>query len=143
MIRNIKDVLHSLFVSRNSYKLVEFLRYFLVSVVSLGTDFLLLYLLTSLAGLHYLVSAVVSYFAGMFVNYFLSTYWVFTKRKISNRAAEFTVFAIIGIVGLGVNELLMWLLTEVVLLHYLISRIFSAGIGYVWKYIVRKYFLFR
>ena len=139
----IKDALHSIFVARNSHRLAEFLRYFLVSVVSLGTDFLFLYLLTSLAGFHYLVSAVFSYLAGMVVNYFLSTYWVFTSRKISNRGAEFSVFAIIGILGLGVNELLLWLLTEVVMLHYMISRIFSAGIGYVWKYIVRKYFLFR
>jgi len=143
MIINIKDFLHSLFVARNSHKLVEFLRYFLVSVASLGTDFLILYLLTSLAGIYYLLSAALSYLTGMLVNYILSTYWVFEKRRLANRAVEFSVFAAIGIAGLGVNELLMWIFTGVLLLHYMISRIFSAGIGYVWKYYVRKYFLFR
>ena len=139
----IKELIHSLFVARNSHRFVEFLRYFLVSVISLSTDFLLLYLLTSLAGLHYLVSAIFSYLTGMVVNYLLSTYWVFAKRKLSSRATEFFVFATIGFIGLGVNELLLWLFTGVLLLHYMISRIFSAGIGYVWKYIVRKYLLFR
>ena len=139
----VKKFIHSLFVAKNSHRLVEFLRYFLVSVISLSTDFLLLFLLTGLAGLHYLISAIFSYIAGMVVNYLLSTYWVFAKRKLTNRATEFLVFAGIGLVGLGVNELLLWFFTGVLLLHYMISRIFSAGIGYVWKYIVRKYLLFR
>jgi len=138
-----KKFLHSLFISKTSHHLVEFLRYFIVSVASLGTDFVLLYLLTSVAGIYYLVSAVFSYLAGMLVNYFLSSYWVFSKRKLTNRAAEFSVFALIGLAGLGVNELLMWVFTGVFLLHYLISRVFSAGIGYVWKYFARKYLLYR
>ncbi len=138
-----KKLFHSIFVAKNSHRLVEFLRYFLVSVVSLSADFLLLYILTSLAGIYYLVSAVFSYLAGLVINYLLSTYWVFARRKFTNRAAEFSIFAFIGIAGLGTNELLMWLFTGVFLLHYMISRVFSAGIGYVWKYIVRKYLLFR
>lgn len=139
----IQALLHSLFVKKNSHRLVEFLRYFLVSLVSLGTDFSLLYVLTELAGFHYLVSAVFSYLAGLVVNYLLSTYWVFAKRRLSNRAVEFSVFALVGVIGLGVNELLMWVFTGVLLLHYMISRVFSAGIGYVWKYFVRKHLLFR
>jgi putative flippase GtrA len=130
-------------VKKNSHRLVELLRYFLVSLVSLGVDFALLYTLTELAGLHYLVSAVFSYLAGLVVNYLLSTYWVFAKRRLSNRAAEFSVFALVGVIGLGVNELLMWVFTGVLLLHYMISRVFAAGIGYVWKYFVRKRLLFR
>lgn len=139
----IKELIHSLFVTKNSHRLVEFMRYFLVSVASLSTDFLLLFLLTSVAGIHYLISAVFSYLTGMVVNYLLSTYWVFAKRKLTSRTTEFLIFAIIGIIGLGVNELLLWFFTGVLLLHYMISRIFSAGIGYVWKYIVRKFILFR
>jgi len=139
----VKELFHSLFIAKNSHRLVEFMRYIIVSVVSLAADFGLLYLLTSVVGIHYLISAVFSYLAGLIVNYVLSTYWVFAKRRLSNRAAEFSVFALIGVIGLGVNELLMWLFTSVLLLHYMVSRIFSAGIGYVWKYIVRKYYLFR
>jgi len=139
----LKELFHSLFISKSSHRLVEFLRYFLVSIVSLGIDFFLLYILTSVAGIYYLFSAVLSYLAGLFVNYFLSTYWVFSKRKLKSRTTEFSVFALIGLAGLGVNELLMWVFTGVLLLNYLVSRIFSAGIGYVWKYFVRKYLLFR
>ena len=138
-----KELIYSLFVAKNSHRLVEFLRYFLVSILSLSTDIVLLYLLTSFAGLHYLVSAVFSYIIGMFVNYILSTYWVFAKRKLISRTTEFVVFTGIGLLGLGINELLLWVFTGLLLFHYMISRILSAGIGYLWKYIVRKYFLFR
>ncbi len=73
----------------------------------------------------------------------LSTSWVFGKKRLNNRAAEFSVFAAIGVVGLGVNEILMWVFTGVILMHFMVSRMISAGIGYVWKYAVRKYLLFR
>ena len=142
-MKKIKDVFHTLFVKKNSHKLVEFMRYFFVSVASLGTDFLLLYLLTAYADFHYLISAAIGYLAGLCVNYLLSVSWVFHKKRLNNKAAEFSVFALIGVIGLGVNEVLMWLFTGVFMLHYMVSRIFSAGIGYTWKYVVRKYLLFR
>ncbi|WP_020613952.1 GtrA family protein [Sediminispirochaeta bajacaliforniensis] len=132
-----------LFVDKSSHRFVEFFRYFFVSAISLVADFLLLFLLTSVAGIHYLISSVFSYMAGLIVNYLLSTYWVFAKRRVSNRAVEFSVFALVGVIGLGVNEILMWLFTDVLMLYYMLSRVFSAGIGYAWKYVVRKIILFR
>ena len=75
-------------------------------------DFGLLYVLTDFAHLQYLVSASVSFVAGLVVNYRLSTAWIFRHSKMSNRGAEFTVFALIGVVGLGLNDLLMWVFTS-------------------------------
>jgi len=138
-----KNLLHTLFVKKSGHQFIEFFRYFFVSIVSLSTDFSLLYVLTSYVDLHYLISTALAYTAGLILNYFLSTSWVFGKKRLNNRTTEFFVFAAIGVVGLGVNEILMWVFTGVLLLHFMVSRMISAGIGYVWKYVVRKYFLFR
>jgi putative flippase GtrA len=130
-------------VERADRQFVQFFRYALVSAASLAVDFAGLYALTELAGLHYLASAVAAYALGMVANYLLSVLWVFPARRLRSRAAEFLVFSAIGLAGMGLNVLLVWVLTEIVLLHYLVSRAVSAVAGYTWKYAVHKLVLFR
>ncbi len=78
----------------------------------------------------------------MIVNYALSVLWVFPTRKLKSRAVEFGAFVAIGLAGMGINEVLLWLLTDVLRLHYLGSRGISAVVGFVWKFVARKVALF-
>jgi len=41
------------------------------------------------------------------------------------------------------NEFLIWFFTEIILLHYIISRAISAVIGYILKFFARKKILFK
>ena len=56
---------------------------------------------------------------------------------------EFVVFAVIGLIGLGFNEGSMWFLKERVHLHYLLAKIDSAALVFLWNFFARKYSLFR
>jgi putative flippase GtrA len=123
-------------------KLVQFFRYVVVSGISLAADFGLLYLGTEYLGLHYLLSAIVSYSVGVVVNYLLSVLWAFPRSRLKSRALEFLIFVIIGLAGMGLNELLLWLFTAVLHFHYLVSRSITAVIGYLWKFVLRKIVLF-
>ena len=80
---------------------IQFFRYIFVGGAAFLVDFVSLYLLTDFLGVYYLTSAAIAFILGLIVNYFLSTYWVFNKRKLDNLTFEFGIFAIIGIVGLG------------------------------------------
>ena len=140
---SIRDLLDTVLFKKTDQVLVQTFRYGLVSVLSLAVDFGGLYAFTSLLHLHYLLSAVIAYSIGMGVNYLLSVTWVFHSRKYQNRAMEFSIFAVIGVLGMGLNELVLWLGTDYLRLHYLVSRAVSAVIGFVWKYVIRKLVLFR
>ncbi|MFQ6003571.1 MAG: GtrA family protein, partial [Candidatus Zixiibacteriota bacterium] len=59
------------------------------------------------------------------------------------RWAELFIFSLIGIVGLGFNELFIWFFTEKVHLYYLLSKIVSTFFVYLWNFFARKYILFR
>ncbi|MCK4835391.1 MAG: GtrA family protein, partial [Candidatus Aminicenantes bacterium] len=72
-----------------------------------------------------------------------SIHWVFNNRVLKNKSAEFFFFTLIGLGGLALNELFMWLFTDVAGFHYLISKIFSKALGYLWNFFAKKYFLFR
>ncbi len=139
---SIASLVRALFRGKAQGSLIQAFRYGLTSAVSLGFDFGGLWLLTEAVGVHYLVSAVISYGLGMVVNYALSVVWVFPSRKLKSRAIEFGAFVGIGLAGMGINEALLWLLTDVLKLHYLVSRAVSAVIGFLWKFVARKVALF-
>ncbi len=122
--------------------LIQLFRYTFVGGFAFVVDFGSLYALTEFAGLHYLVSAAVAFLLGLCVNYLLSVRWVFNSRTMSNRWLEFGLFALVGVVGLGLNELIIWFFTEKVGLHYMGSKAVSAIIVYLWNFFARKRLLF-
>jgi putative flippase GtrA len=127
--------------SDNTY--VQFARYTVVGSAALLVDFGTLFLLTRYAGIYYLTSAAISFTLGLVVNYWLSRTWVFSHRTLANPALEFAIFAAIGLAGLGLNELGMWLLTSKLGMFYLLAKIVTAAVVYIWNFGARKYSLFR
>lgn len=122
---------------------VQMFRYLLVGGTSFIVDFLSLFILTDFFGIYYLISAAIAFILGLIANYFLSVSWVFNKRKLENRHIEFGIFATIGIIGLGFNEIFIWFFTQDLQIYYLISKIFAAIIILFWNFFARKYILFR
>jgi putative flippase GtrA len=122
---------------------VQFVRYVLVGGVAFLVDFGSLYALGGVLGVHYLVAAALAFLLGLGTNYALSVRWVFPVRRFGNRWAEFGVFGLIGLAGLGLNELIIWQCTESLGLHYLVSKLVSAGLVLFWNFFARKYVLFR
>jgi putative flippase GtrA len=134
--------LEALFRNQTDSTLVQLFRYTFVGGLAFLVDFGALYALTEGAGLHYLVSAALSFGLGLLTNYGLSVAWVFPRRRLRSRWAEFGLFGLIGLVGLGFNEVAIWLLTEKLGLHYLMSKIASTGGVYLWNFFARKLALF-
>lgn len=121
---------------------VQFFRYGFVSGVALIVDFGGMILLKEVFGINYLIAATISFTLGLVTNYLLSLLWVFGRSKYS-RATEFAVFAGIGIIGLGLNDLILWTLTGNIGLHYVLSKVVATGVTFVWNFSARKYLLFR
>lgn len=120
----------------------EAVRYVMAGCLSFAVDFVLLKIFTDFVGLHYLVSAVIGYTAGVVASYLLSTRWVFGRRRLGRPWAEFVIFVLIGLVGLALTSLLMWLLTDKAGLYYLVSKIVTTVTVTVWNFTARKLLLF-
>lgn len=138
-----KPFLAELLLCRTGSWIVQFLRYTIVGGTAFVVDFGLLGILTECCGLHYLLSATLSFAAGLTVNYLLSVSWVFSRSRLDNRMAEFIIFGIVGVVGLLLNNLLLYLFTDVLNLHYMVSKIISAVIVLCWNFGGRKIILFK
>lgn len=123
--------------------LEQLFRYLMVAGVAFVVDFSSLALLTSWVGIHYLVSAAMAFVLGVTTNYLLSIRWVFAHRSVADRRAEVAIFVAIGVAGLGLNELVMWVVTEHLGRHYLVSKIVSTGLVFFFNFFTRKVLLFR
>jgi len=121
----------------------EFFKYVIGGGSAYTIDFLLLIALTEVFGVPVLVSAAISFLIGLIIIYLLSIKWIFQNRIRKNTYQEFFIFSFIGIIGLFINETLIWasLLTEN--LHYTIAKIISAGLVFIWNFSARKLILFR
>ncbi len=135
--------IQAVFKGKTNSTFLQLIRYTFVGGFAFVIDFGTLFILTNYLNIYYLLSAAIAFLIGLTINYSLCIRWVFVKRNIRNRKAEFLLFMFIGIIGLALNELFIWIFTDVALMHYLISKIFTTIIVYLWNFFARKFMLFN
>ena len=91
----------------------------------------------------YLLADVAAWFAGMVVNYGLSSRWVFERKESMSQTHEFAAFAAIGLIGLGWSQLALWGLVGGLGVQRDLAKVVSAAIVFVWNFTMRKIVLFR
>ena len=139
----INDFISKIIIKKTNNGFIQFVRYGLVSVIALAVDFGGMVLLVELFSIHYLVAATVSFISGLVVNYLLSRAWVFTERKYESRVKEFIIFTGIGIVGLLLNNSIMWLAVEKIGIYYIFSKIIATILVFFWNFGLRKMLVFK
>ena len=132
-----------IFLQKTNSTFLQLFRYTFVGGVAFIADFGLLYVLTEYAHLHYLLSATFAFIVGLIINYSISKIWVFTNNTVKKRWLEFIIFSLIGIVGLGLNNLFLWIFTDYCSIHYMLSKILTTIIVFFWNFLARKFILFN
>ncbi len=129
----------------------EFFRYAVVGGLSFLADFGTLTLFEEVVfsqeeNWQIFVSTAAGFVVGLVMNYILSLVFVFRSednRSSGKSVGEFIVFALVGVVGLGITEGLMHLGVNILHFHYMITKIVTAGIVLVWNYLGRKILVFN
>jgi len=124
----------------------QFMRYLFTGGLAFAVDFGLFALCLYAFEWHYLLANLVGLVAGLVLNYALSVCWVFTacERKLEKKkTAEFFVFALVGFIGVGLNEILMLLMVDSLKWQEMLSKAIAAIIVLMWNFGGRKLILFR
>ena len=122
-----------------------YIKFSLVGMVGVAINFGLLYALTDLVGLWYLLSAVIAILVANSSNYLMNHFWTFAKRKEGNpslfRGWLKYVFAV------GVTEVLylglLYLLTSVIGLHYMLSAFLALCLTTVLRYLASARWIWK
>lgn len=123
-------------------KLIEqIFKFGIVGVIAFVIDFGVMVLLTEAFGLNPVASATVSFIVSVVFNYLASMRYVFRHREGMSRGREFAIFVVLSVIGLGINDALMWAGTELVALDYRLVKIGATAVVMVWNFVTRKVFL--
>lgn len=102
-------------------------------------EYVLLYTLTEYAGLDPLISAPIAFTISLIVNYILCVYVVFHAEK--QTGMQMFLFIFTSLLGLGINQAVMWFFIDIIGLWYMFSKIIASAIVMVWNYITKRYIL--
>jgi putative flippase GtrA len=121
-----------------------------------AVDMGVFYLAANIVHIHYLVANTISFSFGLFISYFLSREWVFS-RKSHKFARDFILFTITSLIGLlisnlvlyflidrnGLKELLSWLQPINEDTIKMIAKIVASFIVLVWNFITKNFIVFK
>jgi len=129
---------YKLFKKKTDNTIIQFFRYLFVGGIAAVVNIGMLYVFTDVMKIHYIISNILSFTLGLIVNYILSKKFVFQEKVSINKSKEFIIYAIIGIIGLGIDTLLMWLFTDVISIYYMLSKLISTMLVFIWNFGARK-----
>ena len=75
-------------------------------------------------------------------NYFWNRIWTF--KSYNNRiGTEYLSFFIISLIGLGLNNLIIWILSDKMKLNFYLSKIIAIGLVTLWNFGMNFFFTFH
>ena len=124
-------------LSKNIVK--QILKFGVVGGGAFLIDYSLLFILTDIFHIYYLTSSVISFIVSFIFNYILSITWVFEAKK--QDVKQVVLFLILSLIGLGLNQIIMYLSVDIFKIYYMVSKLFATFIVMVYNFITRKIFV--
>lgn len=128
----------------------QFLKFGVVGAIAFVIDFGTMVALRELLGLNPIIAAAVSFSVSVIFNYIASMRYVFTRRDDLSRRKELIVFVTLSVIGLAINELIMWLGQEAFAAagidyangpYYMGVKILATAVVMLWNFFSRKKWL--
>lgn len=119
----------------------QFGKFAIVGLTSLAVDYALLMFLVEACEADLFFSTTVSFIVSVIINYVLSMRYVFDHREGMSRKREFTIFAILSAVGLGLNDLYMFVGVTMLNIGYQAMKLISTFLVTWYNFFSRKKFL--
>lgn len=140
----------------NRKTMYEMFRYFIVGGVSAVVDIVGLTFFVEIvfnsekSAANVAIATAAGFLLGLICNYLLSMLYVFTneeqKEKNKKRGQTFAIYALVGIVGLLLTELLMYLgmlFCNKEGFWYVLLSCAVKGVVLIWNYMGRKIFVYN
>lgn len=118
----------------------QIIKFGIVGGIAFLIDYSLLYILTEFFNIYYFYSSIISFIISLIFNYIASIKWVFDVNE-KQTIKDIIIFIILSVIGLGINQLVMYIMVELINIYYMISKIGATTIVMIWNFITRKIFI--
>lgn len=138
-VKKIINLFHMKLDKKTENLLIQIFKFVIVGGIATLIDFILLFVFKEVVHLQVIISNTLSFCISLIYNYIASVRWVFDVNRDKDPKKNFLIFLIFSIIGLAINDLIMYLLINK--LSTFISKIIATAIVMVFNFITRKMFL--
>ena len=118
----------------------QFVVFTIMGGIATAVHYLLLIALVEGPNVAPVPASIAGYVAGAITGYLLNYYITFRSRKCHFEA--FAKFALVAILGLGINTAIMAIGTGWLAVHYILSQMLATGLTLVWNFIANRLWTF-
>ena len=119
----------------------QIFKFAIVGGVATVIDFVSIFIFKEFVGLHVLVANTLAFTIATIYNYIASISWVFDVKKEKKSKKSFVLFVIFSLIGLGINNSIIWLFDSFFAIYYMISKVIATCFVMVFNFVTRKKFL--
>ena len=118
--------------------ILQYCKFAAVGITSLMIDYGTLVFLTETTALGYFKASAFSYTLSVFVNYFLSMRYIFEGKEEMSKMKEASIFFVLSLVGLFLNQIAMWVAVDVFGIYYAAAKLLSTLLVTNYNFVSRK-----
>jgi len=119
------------------------LRYFVAGFTAAFTNIFLLYVFTEFLKIWYVYSSALSFIVALFISFILQKFWTFADKEITKAHRQFIRYFLVGIFGVLLNTLLIYIFVEFLGVWYILGQIFTGVIIAVINFFLYKMLIFK
>lgn len=120
----------------------KFLKFGVVGFSGVFVDFGITYLCKEKIKINKYISNALGFICAATSNYCLNRIWTFQSTN-ENVATEYGSFMLVSAIGLGINSLVLWILTDKLKWNFYVSKIFAIGCATLWNFFANLLFTFK
>lgn len=113
--------------------LLKFIKFCVVGASGMILDFGTTWVLKEKVKINKYIANSTGFLLAATSNYLLNRFWTFQSGN-PQIAKEYLSFMGISIIGLGINNLVLFLLTEKMKLNFYLSKLFAIGVVTLWNF---------
>lgn len=122
---------------------MKILKYLLVGAIAATIDFSIFGLLVYLIGIPWYWAGCIGFLIATSVNYLLAVSFVFKSGVRFNRSYEVGLVFLVSLIGLLLNQIILYLCIESFFINPLIAKLMATGGVFFWNYFARSKYIFK
>ena len=121
--------------------ILKFIKFGVVGLTGVGVDFGTTYICKEWLKIQKYVANSIGFTVAASSNYILNRIWTF-KSQDPNIMMEYTEFLIISLIGLGINNFILYIIHDRFKQNFYLSKLFAIGVVTIWNFLANYYITF-
>lgn len=122
--------------------LLKIVKFGIVGIMGMAIDFGLTWLFKEKFKVNKYAANSIGFSVAVINNFVLNYLWTFNSAGTQGASLYFIKFVAFALIGLGLNNLLIYLLTEKLSLQFYVSKLIAIGCVFLWNFSANNYFNF-